>query len=219
MLIPVSLSDRIADEVRDDIINGRLAFGERIKETTISQNLGVSRPPLREALQKLHGEGLIHLVPNKGAFVVNFTDKDIVEIYTIRLGLEPLAAKIFVSQATPKTIEQMRAETKKMEQCLNSSRTNNRRFPIEADLEFHSLLWKTTANQRLQEILERMKTQLLVIMSSNSYAEEQYRTIEEHRQILEMWEKQDPEQAQQIMGTHIQNGMNLILHLFKNRQA
>ena len=85
---PMTLSDEIADIVRDRILRGEYRIGEKIKETSIAEELTVSRTPIREAFKQLESEGLIDYIPNRGCFAKGFTHQDIEDIYSVRKALE-----------------------------------------------------------------------------------------------------------------------------------
>ena len=88
-----SLSSRVFHAIREDILNGKYQANEELKEKSIGEEMGVSRTPVREALRQLELEGLVHIIPNKGAFVENVTLKDIKDIYEIRSLLEGLRSE------------------------------------------------------------------------------------------------------------------------------
>ena len=87
-----SLSAKVFHSIREDILNGKYQANEELKEKNIGDDLGVSRTPVREALRQLELEGLVHIIPNKGAFVEGVTLQDIKDIYEIRTLLEGLCA-------------------------------------------------------------------------------------------------------------------------------
>jgi DNA-binding GntR family transcriptional regulator len=94
IMLPRSLMEDITDSLRDAIIEGRLQPGQQIVEKELQKTLGVSRAPIREALLKLEGQGLVVIVPRKGSFVRDITARFIQESFTIRAWLEGLAARI-----------------------------------------------------------------------------------------------------------------------------
>ena len=88
-----SLRGRVFNRIREDILSGHYKQNEELKENTIGQELGVSRTPVREALRQLELEGLVNIIPNKGAYVTGISEKDIHDIYVIRSYLEGLCAR------------------------------------------------------------------------------------------------------------------------------
>ena len=88
-----SLRGRVFNEIREGILSGKYKQQEELKEITLGQELGVSRTPVREALRQLELEGLVKIIPNKGAYVMGLTERDIQDIYAARSALEGLCAK------------------------------------------------------------------------------------------------------------------------------
>ena len=102
-----SLRGQVFDKIRSDILKGRYQQGDELVECTIGKELGVSRTPVREAIRQLELEGLVRLVPNKGAFVNGISARDVTDIYLIRSRLEGLCARMAVENITPEQLEAM----------------------------------------------------------------------------------------------------------------
>lgn len=106
-----SLTDEIADIIRDRILKGEYKIGEKIKENQIASELRVSRTPIREAFKLLENEGLIDYVPNRGCFAKGFTRRDIEDIYAVRKALEVLSVEWAVERITPQQIEELQEQS------------------------------------------------------------------------------------------------------------
>ena len=102
-----SLRGRVFSRLREDILNGKYDEGVELREIAIGEELGVSRTPVREAFRQLELEGLIRIIPNKGAYVVGISDKDVRDIYILRSKLEGLAARWAVDHITNEQLEEM----------------------------------------------------------------------------------------------------------------
>ena len=102
-----SLRGQVFDKIRSDILNGKYKRGEELVESSIGKELGISRTPVREAIRQLELEGLVQLVPNKGAFVTGISEKDVRDIYLIRARLEGLAARMAAKNITPELLDAM----------------------------------------------------------------------------------------------------------------
>lgn len=102
-----SLRGRVFHKLREDILNGRYKENEELKEVAIGEELGVSRTPVREAFRQLELEGLIQIVPNKGAYVTGITAKDVKDIYMIRSSLEGMCARLATEHITPEQLEEL----------------------------------------------------------------------------------------------------------------
>ncbi len=102
-----SLRGRVFHKLREDILNGRYEEHEELREVAIGEELGVSRTPVREAFRQLELEGLIQIVPNKGAYVTGITAKDVKDIYMIRSSLEGMCARLATGHITKEQLEEM----------------------------------------------------------------------------------------------------------------
>ena len=102
-----SLRGRVFHKIRNDILNGRYKEHEELKEIRIGKELGVSRTPVREALRQLELEGLVQIIPNRGAFVTGIQENDVRDIYAIRALLEGLCARWATERITPEQLEAM----------------------------------------------------------------------------------------------------------------
>ena len=110
-----SLTDEIADVVRERILKGEYSIGEKIKENQIATELRVSRTPIREAFKLLENEGLIDYIPNRGCFAKGFTKQDIDDIYAVRKAVEILAVEWSVGRITPTEITKLEDQCELME--------------------------------------------------------------------------------------------------------
>ena len=105
-----SLSSRVFHTIRENILSGKYATDEELKEKSIGEELGVSRTPVREALRQLELEGLVTIIPNKGAYVVGISQKDIRDIYEIRSRLEGLCARWACDNITKDQLDELEAD-------------------------------------------------------------------------------------------------------------
>ena len=134
-----SLRGRVFNRIRDDILSGRLQENEELRETSISEELGVSRTPVREALRQLELEGLIRIVPNKGAYVTGISPSDVADIYEIRSLLEGLCAKWATTRISSEKLDEMEEIILLSEFHLSK---NHFEQLIELDNRFHQLLYE-----------------------------------------------------------------------------
>lgn len=198
-----SLRGRVYTKLREDILSGVYKENEELKETTIGQELGVSRTPVREALRQLELEGLVTLIPNKGAFVTGITSKDIHDIYTIRSYLEGLCAKWACEHITDAQIEAL-------EEILYLSDFHARRSHynqlVELDNKFHEIIYNACGSKILNHVLtdfhqyvERVRK---ITLSMPSRA---LKSNKEHADIVEAIKKRDGALAEALAHEHIIN--------------
>ncbi|MGH3355337.1 MAG: GntR family transcriptional regulator [Nocardioidaceae bacterium] len=152
----VPTSTLIADQLREAIMSGDFVQGEQVGEAHLAEQLGVSRGPLREAMQRLVQEGLLDSIPHRGLFVVTLSEDDIRDIYTARLAVET-AAVLEIMRHTD-----MAASTKRLDRAVERLSSAAARGPTtalsNADADFHEMLVSESGSARLQ----RMATTLLV---------------------------------------------------------
>ena len=132
-----SLTDEIADVVRERILKGEYEIGEKIKENQIASELKVSRTPIREAFKLLENEGLIDYIPNRGCFAKGFTKQDVDDIYAVREALEELAVRWAVERITPEEITALEEQVDLMEFY---SRKKDRQKVLELNATFHDVI-------------------------------------------------------------------------------
>jgi DNA-binding GntR family transcriptional regulator len=199
-----STKDRAFRIIREEILSNRLRPGQSLNERSLSQRLKVSKTPIREAIQLLHKEGLIELVPQKGAFVAQITLNDIREIMQIRLGLEPLAASF---AASSHNAEELAALEKEFVSFAENT-PKDYKTTHEAGRRLHMYIIRCTRNQRMIGLLESLNDQMDRIRSlfyfdlSQDYVDQ---IFEEHTLIIKAIKEGDSVQAEEIMKTHIRN--------------
>ena len=162
IVMPVDLGHAVTAAIRELIMTGAVAPGERLVETDLSERFGTSRGPVRDAFKELEQSGLVISVPRRGTFVATLTATDIHEIYTLRLALEKLAISTTATIATDHDIAAMRAA---VERLTEAQRTSDRRAGAEADIAIHRLVVRTAGHERLTEAWERLADQTLLLMA------------------------------------------------------
>lgn len=198
-----SLGQRVFHTIREDILSGKYNKNEELKEKTIGEELGVSRTPVREALRQLELEGLVTIIPNKGAYVVGFSREDMHDIYEIRSVLEGLCAKRAALHAKP---EQLEALEEIM--CLSDFQLQREHYDqlVELDNRFHEQMYLASQSKILAHVLsdyhhyvERARKVTLVVPKRSTESNE------EHRRILEALKERDAEKAEKMAHQHIMN--------------
>ncbi len=197
------LRDRVFDQLRDDILNGKYVPGEELKEIPIGKDLGVSRTPVREALRKLELEGLVSIIPNKGAYVSGISGEDVHDIYVIRSYLEGLCAKWACRHATEQDINDLEDII-----CLARYNAEKNRYEqmSELDSKFHQALYSCCGSKMLRHILRDFHKYVESVRKQTlSRSERAIAAIEEHERILEAIKNRDEETADKLAHEHIIN--------------
>ena len=203
-----SLSAKVFHSIREDILNGKYQANEELKEKNIGDDLGVSRTPVREALRQLELEGLVHIIPNKGAFVEGVTLQDVKDIYEIRTLLEGLCARWAAERITQEQLEEL--EEIVFLSDFHYSKENWDQI-LELDNRFHLLLYKACGSTVLEHILsdyhhyvERVRKNTL---SSQGRAG---KAAEEHKAILNAVREKNEELAEKLANEHIYRSLENI---------
>lgn len=198
-----SLSSRVFHTLREEILSGKYQRDEELKEKTIGEELGVSRTPVREALRQLELEGLVTIIPNRGAFVVGISKDDIQDIYEIRSLLEGLCAKWAASGISEKELQELEEIIFLTDYHIEKGHYEQ---ILELDNRFHELLYGAGNSKVLKHVLsdfhhyvERVRK---VSLAEKKRAEESNR---EHRKILEALKAHDEKRAEQLANEHIMN--------------
>lgn len=198
-----SLRGRVYNKIRGDILEGRYKNNDELRELAIGEELGVSRTPVREAFRQLELEGLIRIVPNKGAYVTGITAKDVKDIYMIRSKLEGLAARWAVENITDEQMEEMEENIYLSE--FHTKKGHNEQI-AELDNRFHEILYEACNSKMLEhqlreyhEYVQRVRRKTL---SENNRSTA---STEEHKKITEAIKAKDKDLAEAVANKHIQN--------------
>ena len=145
-----TMHDLVFNTLMEEILSGQLKPGEKLNISEISERLGVSRTPVREALKQLMSVGLVENVPHRSPFVKKLSIEEIIELYYIRGALEGVASRLAAQRLTSEQIEELERLCKRMEEKARSGKYDD--F-IEDNSKFHFLVYNTTNSPRLQEML------------------------------------------------------------------
>lgn len=201
-----SLKDQIYEIIKEDIINQTYPDNTVLNEKKISQELSVSKTPVREALKALEAEGWVEYVPYKGIRVKQMSLDDLRDVFRVRKALEVVVAESAVEKITPALLQELQNSMKKQEALLDNDNPIVTEF-IDYDLEFHGILLKIAGSHLLAALIGQMRDKsksfgMQAIFASRSrYAE----TIVEHRRIYDAVAAQDLEGAKAAMAAHIDN--------------
>ncbi len=198
-----SLRGRVFNEIREGILSGKYKHQEELKENTLGHELGVSRTPVREALRQLELEGLVKIIPNKGAYVQGLTERDIKDIYAARSVLEGLCAKWAAEYITA---EQKKELSENVELSEYYAAKGNYDQVCELDTRFHEILYQASGSRIMEHMLlnfhhyvERVRR---VSLATEGRAE---KSNEEHRLILRAIEEKNPDRAEELAHQHVLN--------------
>ena len=198
-----SLNSRVFHTIREDILNGKYQANEELKEKSIGEEMGVSRTPVREALRQLELEGLVHIIPNKGAFVENVTLKDIKDIYEIRSLLEGLCARWAANNITKEQLEEL--EETVFLSDFHFSKENWDQM-VELDNRFHEIVYEACGSKELTRVLRDYHHYLQRIRKITLEQKTRARaSMDEHCKIAEALKARDAAEAERCASIHIRN--------------
>ncbi len=198
-----SLRGRVFHRLRDDILNGRYADHEELREAVIAEEMGVSRTPVREAFRQLELEGLIRIVPNKGAYVTGITVKDVEDIYAIRSLLEGLCARWATEHITQEQMEELEENIYLSD--FHAGKGHAEQL-AELDNRFHEILYAASDSKQLEHVLREFHEYVLRFRKRTlSDASRGMKSNEEHRRIMEAIREKNADQAEKLANAHIRN--------------
>ena len=199
------LADQAALKMRQMIVSGKIRMGDPVAEVALSKLFGMSRTPIREAISQLEQEGLLKIIPGRGAFVAEITVQDIQEINELRRVLEPLALESALDAITDSEIEfhdklwkKFAAQYEETGECPDSG------LLTAADHDLHELFSRKCRNRRLRNFLNILRIQTIQYMSAYWGTEEHVgEIIGQHIRILENLRLRNVERAQEALREHI----------------
>lgn len=209
------LRDIVFQTLRNAIITGDLQPGERLMETQLAERLGVSRTPIREAIRKLELEGLVIMVPRKGAQVAQFTEKDIQDVLEVRAALEALAAKLACKRMDDRSFLKLQLA---IAEYSYAAKNKDLEAMIEKDVEFHDIICNATQNDKLIQLFTNLKEQVNRYRITYLKNIEDSETVEaEHLAILEALKNKDEEVAGDLASKHIHTQFHTITDYVKSQ--
>ena len=202
------LREGIRDQLMKDILSGRLAPGDRIVETRVAQQFGVSQAPVREALRDLELFGFILSSPFRGAIVRQYSVEDLVQVYPIRAVIEGLAARNAATRITPASLRRLEASIVTMR---SSVLRRDIRAAVDADIVFHLTVVEASGNPLIEEFWQRMRLATSIYLTVLSKPYEQLQSLgERHLPMLDALRNGDPVAAERTTREHIEEPLRLL---------
>ena len=208
-----SLTESIAEVMRERILKGEYKIGEKIKETHVAEELRVSRTPIRKAFKQLEQEGLIEYIPNRGCYAKGFTKRDIEDVYAIRKALEELTTEWAVARITDEDVAQMEEKCDEMQGYVNQGDSAH---VLSVNKEFHEIIYQATGSRFMSQVLRSYK-QYIEQTTRPIFYEQKFlqEIVDEHRAIVKAFEKRNTEEAVEAMSTHMTKSMGRAEYVYK----
>ena len=206
------LRDVVFETLRDAIITQVLKPGERLMEIQLADEMGVSRTPVREAIRKLELEGLVVMVPRKGAYVAGVSMKDIHEVYEVRAALEMLAVSLAAERITDEELDALERQVLRESEAEANADEHSLDNIIYIDSSFHDIIYQAAHNQRLVQFVNILQEQLQRFRAASLSRPGRSKTaLEEHKQIVEALAERNGELAAKLAKEHIDNAESAMI--------
>lgn len=209
------LRDVVFNTLRRAILRGELKPGERLMEIQLANKLGVSRTPIREAIRKLELEGLVLMIPRKGAEVAEITEKNLRDVLEVRCALEELAVQLACDRIDQNQVKELHAAADHFRDVLDSDDITQ---IAQADEAFHDVIFTATGNGRLIQLLNNLREQMYRYRIEYLKKKECYlQLLAEHQAIITSIEGHDKQKATEITGQHINNQVDTVVGTLRHR--
>lgn len=197
------LRDVVFNTLRQAILTGELKPGERLMEIHLANRLGVSRTPIREAIRKLELEGLVTMIPRRGAEVAQITEKSLKDVLEVRRAMDALSVELACDRISEEALEEL---GKACEAFETATRTKDPKRIAQADVALHDIIVQATDNKRLVQLVNNLSEQMYRYRFEYIKDESTHKQlIEEHRIIYESIRRKDKETAANTAKLHIDN--------------
>lgn len=211
------LRDVVFNTLRQAILRGELKPGERLMEIQLANKLGVSRTPIREAIRKLELEGLVLMIPRKGAEVAEITEKSLRDVLEVRKALEELAVQLCCDKITEEEIKELKLVASGFEEAVRNGELTE---IAEADVKFHDVIYLATENQKLVLLLSNLREQMYRYRMEYLKSDEVYpQLIAEHEAIIQFITKNDKKAALDVICRHIDNQVEAVIDTIRMKQS
>lgn len=209
------LRDVVFNTLRRAILRGELKPGERLMEIQLANKLGVSRTPIREAIRKLELEGLVLMIPRKGAEVAEITEKNLRDVLEVRCALEELAVQLACERIDEEGVKELRDAGLHFKKVLDSDDITQ---IAQADEAFHDVIFTATGNSRLIQLLNNLREQMYRYRIEYLKKKECYPIlIAEHKEILDAIAGRDKERATRVTSQHINNQVDTVVDTIRHK--
>ena len=209
------LRDVVFNTLRQAILKGELEPGERLMEIQLAERLGVSRTPIREAIRKLELEGLVLMVPRKGAEVASISEKSLREVLEVRRSLEELAIELACQKITQEQIQELEAAEAVFAEAVQKG---DPMTIAESDESYHDVIYQATGNGRLVQILNNLREQMYRYrLEYIKDADKRQILVVGHVHIIRAVESHNIARANQAMREHIDNQQLTVSRNIKER--
>jgi DNA-binding GntR family transcriptional regulator len=211
-----SLTQRVYKDLRTAILTGKIAGGTRLVESTLAADMQVSRTPIREALHKLALEGLLYSIPRAGYIVEEMSDYDIQDLFTTRMNIEQIAARLAMEKISEEELKQLALNIKKTDAVLESGLTEKM---ADLDMAFHGIIYKATRSKTLYQICQTLSDHTLKYRIALIHLPEiAQKTRDGHSKIYEAILSKEPSRVDEAIQSHLRLAKRDIKELLERKR-
>ncbi|MES2634930.1 MAG: GntR family transcriptional regulator [Pseudomonadota bacterium] len=204
-----ALHDQVAHRLRQMLVENRIAPGAKLNERELAEVLQVSRTPLREAIKMLAAEGLVELVPNRGAIAVSLTEADVLNTFEVMAGLEALSGALAAERITDDELAEIRAMHFEM-MAAYTRKDLSSYYRLNAKI--HSAINAAARNPVLSSTYNQVNARLQALrFRSNQDGDKWKRAMEEHDRMIEALSARDPSAMRDVLVTHLNNKRDVVV--------
>ena len=216
-IIPIprpALHEQAAQRLRQMLVENRIAPGAKLNERELSEVLQVSRTPLREAIKMLAAEGLVELLPNRGAIAVSLTEDDVRNTFEVMSGLEAQSGELAAERITDAELAEIRAMHFEMLAAYTRRDLPNY-YRLNAAI--HSAINAAAKNPVLAATYERVNARLQALRFRSNQDEEKWKSaMQEHEMMIEALGKHDAARMRELLATHLKNKLDVVLQQLRD---
>jgi DNA-binding GntR family transcriptional regulator len=218
-VIPIpraALHEQVAHRLRHMLVEGRILPGAKLNERELSELLNVSRTPLREAIKMLAAEGLVELLPNRGAIAVSLTEADVLNTFEVMAGLEAQSGELAAERITPQELAEIQAMHFEM-LAAYTRRDLSAYYTLNARI--HNAINDAAKNPVLAQVYTQVNARLQALrFRSNQDGEKWSRAVKEHEKMIEALAAHDGAAMRDILLAHLRNKRDVVLELLRDSQ-
>ena len=211
-----TLHQEVTSRIREMIRAGELSRGQKIDEKHLSELMGVSRTPVREALRILHSVGLVDLIPHKGAYVTQPSIEEIQDLFEVMSVLEGTCARLAASRMTKEDLGKIEALHRSLEKHF---RNKDHEAYLETNHHLHVMIQELSGNKVLDDVLNGLRQKVLLYRHRQLHHKDRFeKSMQEHRLIFEALQEGNPSHADEAMKKHLTRQCEALVDLYTREQ-
>jgi DNA-binding GntR family transcriptional regulator len=211
-----TLHEQVAVLIQEMIHSGELRRGQKINEILLSESMGVSRTPIREALRLLNSQGVVDLVPHKGAFVSQFSIKEIDDMFQVMAVLEGMCAELAAAKINDAGLKKLESLQKELERHYKAK---DHKSYVQTNNKIHALIQDISGNDSINGVIKGLRQKILLFRYKQLYEPERFKkSIQEHRDLFKALQEKNPKKAKNVMKRHLLAQSKALVNLIEKKE-